>query len=104
MGRTKTMRGKTKAPSSHLIGKIGTLADLHEDLRREGFSYQREIGNWQAEKRILIYEKGNERIYMTRIKRGKKSEWLSRPEGATSWLAKTAATPDTYKLMNKMVR
>lgn len=91
MGRPRKMKRGT---DTSLIGKTGTLAGLHDVLHSRGFSFQKEIGDWQSANRVLIYTKGSQVIHMVRIARGKKGEWTGRRVG----LVRTAGTPDTYEL------
>jgi len=81
-------------------GKRGTQTSLHDDLVKQGYSYNKEYGHWKdTPHRILVYsKKGAKPIRMVRVQRGQKAMWLPQPKGATSWLAKTAGTADTYEL------
>ncbi len=85
------------------IGKTGGFADLSEELHKQGFEYQynREEPYFETGKAKYLNPNTGEKATLIRIKKGEPAHWLPRPEGAISWLAKTAAQPDTWQLIKE---
>lgn len=86
------------------IGKTGSLAGLGDELSSQGFEYQYKAGDPSYHDIGIahyIHPKTGEKVKLIRIKTGEPAHWLPRPPGAISWLAKTAAQPDTWQLVKE---
>ncbi len=85
------------------MAKRGSFAELSEQLSQKGYEYQYKAGQRSYHERGMAFYRnavGDEKM-LRRVARGEKAKWLPRPEGAKSWLAKTAGTADTWVMLRR---
>ena len=73
----------------------GTLAELHDYLVKKGYSYHKTKAF--KDKKKIIYKKGNAKVELVRIEKGKTASKVNIPISKNMKMTRTHATPDTYK-------
>lgn len=90
---------KRKTHKRAKAGKTGSLAELHDVLVKEGFSYQYKAGDpsyFDTGKASYASRRGL-RVLLKRIEKGKPPRWT----GAKTGLVRLAATADVWQLIRK---
>jgi hypothetical protein len=80
-------------------GRTGTMAELHDDLTKQGFAYHYRKDKPYSEVGEMIYKKGKQQAVLKRIQLGRPPKAVSIKISPMLTQVRQRATPDVWQLV-----